>query len=222
MTMNSQQTPYGHQPPPAGGNRGVVIALAVVLVIAVVGVGAFLLLGRPKGVSEEQQRQAMEEMQPPRGQQPDQNPPQVPPTNQPEARQSEQGQLPVTPGRGQPSQGADQRQQDGEPPPSLPQQFAEFTLEKEQGATTKYVSENGKDVHVTYADYVTVDELTRKMGNPETIGDWVCEEKGTGRAGQVSCVGAAHGGTVAIVGSTEDYYTEDIASIGDDLMAAWR
>ena len=220
MTMNTQHDPYGHQPPPGGGNRGIITALVVVLVIAVVGVGAYLFLGRPKTVSEEQQRQAMEELQPSRGQQSEQNQPQVQPTNQPEARQT--GQPPVTPGRGQPSQGTDEGQQDGGAAPSLPQQFAEFTFEKEQGATTKYVSTNDLDIYVTYSDYTTVEELTGKMGNPENIGDWVCEEKGSGKAGTVTCVGVAHQGTVVISGSAADYYLESIAEIGDDLMAVWK
>ncbi|MDO5067749.1 MAG: hypothetical protein Q4D96_10765 [Propionibacteriaceae bacterium] len=213
MTIHTQQPPHGYPPPPGRGNRGLIIGLVVVLVIAVIGVGAFMLLGRPKAVSMDQLEEARRTLQPSR---------EAPPTGQAQP----QGQQPEVQrsGQGQPGQdaGGNTQQQGTGPAPSLPQQFAEFTLEKEQGGTTKYVSTQSPDVYVTYSGNVTVDELTRKMGNPENIGSWTCEETGSGKTGKVTCVGKAYEGAVVVTGSTYDYYTDDVASIGDDLLAVWR
>ncbi|WP_221620306.1 hypothetical protein, partial [Arachnia propionica] len=215
------------------------IALVVAIVVAVVGFGGWWFLGNQDSQQAQPQPTAVVPTQPrdqspaptqtqaqPQGQQPESQPQ---PSSQGQSQPPTQEQPEVEPeepkvSRKPSGQDTGKSRQDSTPAPPLPKRFAQFTFEEEKqskGESARYRAEDGTSVTVTYADYVTFDELELDGARP--IGDWSCfTQKKEGQTDTVACGGPAYEGVVFLGAVADNYSPQDIAGIGDSLMAVWK
>lgn len=212
-----------HGAPPSRGGDGVVIALVVAIVLVVGGFGAWWLVGRQSSQQTQPQPTSVDQTEHP-SQQSESQPPSPEQSQSPSPSQEQPGSESEVPK--QPSdQDTGESQQGAAPAPPLPKKFGQFRFEEEKeskGVSYMYRAEDGTSITVTYADYVTADQL--KMGEgARPIRDWSCiKQQKEGQVESVACGGAAHEGVVVIGAAAVEYSLEDIATIADDLMAAWN
>ncbi|MDO5083057.1 MAG: hypothetical protein Q4D89_06615 [Arachnia propionica] len=204
MTMNIQQTPYGHQPPPVGGNRGVIIALVLVLVLVIGGGLALVLTQKGKTVTVDAQGQVQ-----PQGQQP----------VQPQGQQ----QPPAQQGQPQGQQQGQQPQNQGGKAPAFPTSIGNLTSQDESGfENTRSVfygpSQGELSFLVTHLTGLTKDQA--KIGGSYTaVGQWECA---TMAHNGTACLTEAYSGVVMITSAAGNNNQDEVLRFGDEFIAAWK
>lgn len=212
---------YGHPPygPPRRNNTGLIVALVVVLVLVIGGGIALVVTQRGKTVTIDAQGQVQPQGQPgqPQGQ-----------PGQP-GQQGEDKPSDGAPQGGQPDEGQprpENQQRNGGPAPSLPESFAGLKQSGSSEGTFFYTPESGGDYAKTIWVTPQPDKSMQDVGplpqGGRQIRGWACYELKQDNTGLGGCVGEAHGGVVGILGDPGQYSLEEIAKLGDDLLAVWK
>ncbi|MDO5083056.1 MAG: hypothetical protein Q4D89_06610 [Arachnia propionica] len=246
MSMMNTQQPLYHGSPPSRGGNGVVIALVVAIVVAVVGFGGWWFLGN----QDSQQAQPLPPVQeqpqqvpPPAPSQGEDQPQQVPgnhvpsPDGQssvPEQTQPRQEQPQPRQEQTQDRQGQTQEPRESEPStrstqgesvPRLPEGFGQFTVDflSNSGSDGAYRGPDSMYLMVVHYGGFTVEDFKRKLESGRDIRDFYCRMS-SGKTGTpiVYCYTEVHGGVVSLSMMKDGLSEEDLAVIGDELLAVWK
>lgn len=109
----------------------------------------------------------------------------------------------------------------GEPAPPLPDSFGEWTANPTTSTEGTYRYENQTtDAAVTAFVwvYTTKEEVQQDMTDSAPIGDWLCGQRPDDS--NIYCTANAWDGTVQLM--SQDLTAEELASVGDELLAGWE
>ena len=195
------QGPAGQGMPPHtggnGSNTGLIVALVAVLV-AIIAVGAWLVLGK--------------------GDQPIASPTTTQTTAPQETRSSEKSPSPTTKKSSGPTSSSTTRSRGSSAAPEMPTSFGDFTrtsTPQEQAVT--YKNSKGTFFIVAYGQGETVEANSTDLTGIEKIGKWTC---GKDPDDTPMCLTEAHSGTVLTLMIDTPFST--LTEVSDTFLDAWK
>ncbi|MDO5066706.1 MAG: hypothetical protein Q4D96_05465 [Propionibacteriaceae bacterium] len=236
-TMNAPQPGY-YGPSQGRGNNGIVITLVVAIVLAVAGFGGWWFFNnqsteqaqplpveqsqapqQPAPTQSETQGQQTETQAPSQEQSPSRE--QAPAQNekpQPEPRQEQ------TQPRQNPPQEKKQPTQN-EKAPVMPESFGNFKSDSTRLSSSlgSYRDADSRFIMFMHIDGLSAEDM-KKYSRKEVreIGGWYCSTIGKGDHPSLDCATSVYGGSLSVTGSADRFTEEELVTIGDEFLAAWK